>query len=296
LAISRQFCQMMGGDIMVESELEQGTTFIIRLPSVASPMPRTAPSDDKRTIIVLVIDDDATVRRDVAQYLTQQGFQVETAANGQQGLQRVRDLQPDLITLDIMMAGAESWSILNTLKADSALAEIPVIVNTLAHDKNVGYMLDAAEYLTKPVNRERLMQVVSKYACGDGACNALVVDDDPAAREMLSRLLSREGWQISEAENGKVALAYLADSKPDLILLDMMMPEMDGFQFMAEFRKHEAWRGIPVIIVTALNLSLEERLRLSGQVEQVLEYESRNRDQTFAEIRDMINTLVPESR
>jgi CheY-like chemotaxis protein/nitrogen-specific signal transduction histidine kinase len=293
LAISRQFCQMLGGDITVESEAQLGTTFIVRLPLTTSLQSRRVLSDDKRPLFVLVIDDDANARQDVARYLTQQGFRVETAENGQQGLQRVRDLHPDLITLDIMMAGAESWSVLNTLKADSVFAEIPIIVNTLAHDKNMGYMLGAAEYLPKPVNRERLIQIVHKYDCEQGPCSALIVDDDPAAREMVSRLLSKEDWQITEAENGKIALARIADHAPDLILLDMMMPEMDGFQFMAEFRKHESWRNIPVIIVTAMNLSVEDQQRLSGKIEQVLEFEAQNRDQTFAEIRDMINTLIP---
>ena len=152
-------------------------------------------------------------------------------------------------------------------------------------------MLGAAEYLTKPIDRKRLIEIVGKYGCEQ--CRVLIVDDDPSTREMMTRLLGKEGWQTEEAENGKVALARMVASPPDLILLDMMMPEMDGFQFMAEFRKHDDWRGIPVIIVTALNLSLEDHRQLSGQIEQILQYAPQNRDQTFADIRAMIDTLIP---
>jgi len=294
LVISRQFCQMIGGDITVKSEPERGTTFIVRLPlTVAEPTRLVAPAS-KRSLMVPVIDDNVEARQDISQYLRREGFRVETAESAQEGLLRVNELHPDLITLDMMMAGAEGWSLLHALKANPASAQIPIIINTLTHDQNVGFMLGASEYLTKPVDRQRLVQVVNRYRCPTGPCTVLVVDDDPLIRDMFSRALSKEHWQIAEAVNGKNALNEIAFGTPDLILLDLMVPEMDGFEFMIELRKNEAWRSVPVIIITALNLSLEDQQRLSGQIQKILQYESHNRAQTLADIRDMIHKLVPQ--
>src|SRR5439155_18393380 len=207
LAITRRFCQMMGGDITVESEHGMGSTFTIRLParvalepvapapeSVEPPLPAAAGARN-----VLVIDDDVGVRELMVRYLGRDGFRVRTAASGEEGLRLARALRPDAITLDVMMPGMDGWAVLTALKGDPELADIPVIMLTIVDDKQLGFALGASEYITKPVDRERLAAVLRRF-CGDRAvCSVLVVEDDPDTRVMLRRHLERVGWAVSEA-------------------------------------------------------------------------------------------------
>ncbi len=191
---------------------------------------------------VLVIDDDAAVRDLMARFLGKEGFRVATAAGGEEGLRLARELQPDVITLDVLMPGMDGWSVLAALKADAALADIPVVMLTMLDDRNLGYALGAADYLTKPLDRERLVSVLGRYRQD---LPVLVVDDDPDFRDLARRTLEREGHTVIEADNGRAALARLRDTTPGVILLDLMMPEMDGFDVVAAIRENEAWRPSP---------------------------------------------------
>jgi CheY-like chemotaxis protein len=154
----------------------------------------------------------------------------------------------DAITLDVMMPGMDGWAVLSALKADPDVADIPVIMLTIVDDKNLGYALGASDYLTKPIDRERLVAVLKKLRRD---LPVLVIDDDATLRQLLRRLLEHEGFTVVEAENGRVALERLRDVSPSVVLLDLMMPEMDGFEFVAEFRRHQDWRAIPIVVVTA---------------------------------------------
>jgi CheY-like chemotaxis protein len=199
------------------------------------------------------------------------------------------------ITLDVMMPGMDGWAVLTALKADSDLADIPVIMLTIVDDKNLGYALGATDYLTKPVDRQRLMVILQKYQCEYSPCPVLIVEDDEATREMMRRLLEKEGWRVAEAENGRIALERLAEQRPDLILLDLMMPEMDGFQFIIALRETE-WRSIPIVVVTAMELTLEERQQLNGSVERILQKSAYNRDELLQEIRALVMARTQSSR
>jgi signal transduction histidine kinase/CheY-like chemotaxis protein len=297
LTITKRFCEMMGGEIRVESEVGHGSTFIAHLP-VNVPEQRVEPETVVRpahatlTTInrVLVIDDDNTVRDLVERYLSKEGFKVTTASNGNDGLRLAKELRPDAITLDVMMPGMDGWAVLSALKADPDLADIPVIMLTIAENQNLGYALGAADYLIKPVDHDRLITVLRRHACEEMPCSILVVEDDPTAREMMQRLLEREGWLVCEASDGRAALEVVGEVKPQLILLDLMMPEMDGFQFVAELRKHEEWRTIPVVVVTAKDLTQEDRMRLSGYVEAVLQKGAYGKEDLLNEVRDLIDT------
>jgi signal transduction histidine kinase/DNA-binding response OmpR family regulator len=296
LAISQRFCQMMGGDIAVESALGKGSTFTIRLPArievpPQTPAPEAAEPPLPATVgthSVLVIDDDVNVRELMARYLSRDGFRVRTAAGGEEGLRLARAMRPDAITLDVMMPGMDGWAVLTALKNEPDLADIPVIMLTIIDDKQLGFALGASEYMTKPVDRERLAAVLRRF-CGDRSlCSVLVVEDDPDTREMLRRSLEREGWAVSEAENGREALKLMARIRPALILLDLMMPEMDGFTFVAELRKRIEWRRVPVAVITAKDLTAEDRLRLNGYVYKILEKSAYSRDQLLAEVRTLV--------
>jgi PAS domain S-box-containing protein len=300
LALSRRFCQMMGGDITVESTYGVGSAFTIRLPAQpiarhAEPAPESArevsvPPASPGESIVLAIDDEPAVRDLVQRFLSKEGFRVVTAASGEEGLRLARELHPNAITLDVLMPGMDGWTVLAALKADPTLAAIPVIMLSIVHDKNMGYALGVSEYLNKPVEREALVAALRKCQQGSLASYVLVVDDDAVTREMLRRLVQGEGWTVSEAENGRVALARLAERAPALILLDLMMPEMDGFQFVVEMQRNEAWRAIPVAVITAKDLTADDRARLKGTVEAILQKGASSSDELLIELRNLIGS------
>jgi CheY-like chemotaxis protein len=300
LALSQRLCRMMGGDISAESEAGRGSTFTIRLPvSVAEPIAETAAASGAarpatgRAGTVLVIDDEATVRDLMERFLDKEGFRVVTAAGGQDGLRLAKELRPDAITLDVMMPAMDGWAVLSALKSDPDLSDIPVIMLTMLDARNLGYALGASDYLTKPIDRDRLAAVLKKYRRD---LPVLVVDDDADLRRRLCRLLEQDGYKVVEAEHGRDALALLSDMAPGLILLDLMMPEMDGFEFVTELRRHESWREIPVIVITARDLTAEDRRRLNGCVEKVLQKGTYSRDGLLAEVRELVTASIARRR
>ena len=296
LTITKRFCQMMGGDITLESEVGKGSTFTIALPAaVGAPTPQLTPQADAKaqavpegTNTVLVIDDDPAVRDLLQRFLNKEGFRVASAAGGEEGLRLASALHPAAITLDVLMPGMDGWAVLTALKADPELADIPVIMLTIVDDKNLGYALGAADYLTKPIDRDRLVAVLQKYGCAQSPCLVLVVEDEAATREMLRRTLEKEGWTVREAEHGRVALERVAEHRPDMILLDLLMPEMDGFEFIAELRTHEAWRAIPIVVITAKDLTEEDRQRLDGYVKRILQKGAYNHEALLREVRELV--------
>ncbi len=303
LTISQRLCKLMGGDIAVESEPNVGTTFTATLPAnipdireegeqtfdVKGPVSRGTAG---RGNVVLVIDDDQTVRSLMQRHISQDGIEVVTAKDGMEGLKLARELNPAVITLDVLMPGADGWQVLRELKADSALSEIPVVMCTILDEKNKGYALGAADYMNKPVSREKLRDVLGRYLSSAAGARVLVVEDDESTRTMLRRLLVGEGCLVSEAANGRLALDRLSDGRPDLILLDLMMPEMDGFEFLTEMRGMDDYAGIPVVVITAADLSEQDRARLNGGVEQILRKTAFNRDDLLDEVRREVSRIL----
>jgi signal transduction histidine kinase/CheY-like chemotaxis protein len=282
LPITRRFCKMMGGEIRLESAPDRGSTFIIELPAVveapAAEAPALAPVDGTpdpgappahAAHPVLVIDDNAYSRDVLRRTLEDDGHTVATAASGEEGLAIARQLRPSLILLDVMMPGMDGWAVLRKLKADPELRTIPVTMVTVIDDEvRMGFALGAAEYLTKPVDREHLLEVARDLTRGEG--HALVVEDDEAARRLVVHGLEGAGWQVTEAANGREGLERIAERQPDLVLLDLMMPEMHGFEFMEHLRRNPATAALPVVVLTAKELSTEEREYLQSHTQYVL--------------------------
>jgi len=305
LPISRRFCRMMGGDISVTSDFGVGSTFTIELPAQVDALEAaraSAPSEDPKIDVtdagerpILVIDDDADSRDLLRRTIEADGHTVALAPGGEEGLELARELRPSLITLDVMMPGLDGWAVLRQLKADPKLREIPVIMVTIEGQKDLGYTLGAVEHLTKPVDREMLVRLVRQYAGSDGGGHALVVDDDDSVRSLFRRSLEEGGWTVDEAENGAQALELSSDRRPDLVLLDLMMPVMDGFDFLLEFRNQKDRRSVPIIVVTAKDLTEEDRKRLVGGVERIVEKGALTRSQLLEHVRELVAAYREEN-
>lgn len=312
LTISRRFCQMMGGDITVESAVDEGTTFTVVLPANVEQIGEVSDSMElpyraipesfnvairgRKSNTVLIIDDDPAVRELVARSLAKEGFNIEIAEDGEEGFRKAQEIKPDAITLDVMMQGMDGWSVLALLKGDPELASIPVVMITIVDNKNRGFALGASGYLTKPVDRQELIGLLGQFKTNraDSASHGqvLVIEDDPDTRDMLSRTLEKEGWWVDSAENGLIGVEFLQTEIPDIILLDLMMPEMDGFQFIAEIQQNADWKSIPVIVITAKDLTAEDRQRLNGYVEDVLAKSAYDRDDLLNEITTIVNRQI----
>jgi signal transduction histidine kinase/CheY-like chemotaxis protein len=305
LAITRHFCRMMGGDIEVETAVGEGSCFTIRLPARLGPRPAgepggdapdaaaAGPSSPPRTgPLVLVIDDDPAIHDLLRRFLEKEGYRVEAAADGAEGLRQARALRPQAVILDILMPGMDGWTVASALKADAATAGIPVIVLSVTQNRDLGCALGLAGYLTKPVDRARLLGLLQ--GCRrDADQPILVVEDDVDDRKLLRATLEGDGWTVREAVDGKDGLAQVARQVPQLIVLDLMMPGMDGFEFALELRKNAAWRGIPIVVSTAKDLSASDRARLCGNVQQILQKGAFGRERLLAEVRELLAASVP---
>jgi PAS domain S-box-containing protein len=300
LAITRHFCEAMGGEITVESRPGIGSAFTIRLPKAVRDAageareprgeksePRPAPSFDParpRGDVVLVVEDDETARDALRTFLMHKGFQAVAAASGEEGLRLARELHPVAITLDLVMPGMDGWAVLSALKAEPTLAAIPVVLFTgMADERREAFRLGASDFMTKPIDPERLAAVL-KRCCGSGSRPVLIVDDDPDERRRLRDLLEKEGLGAEEASDGRDALARLDEHLPALILLDLLMPGMDGFAFLAELQRRQDGRSVPVVVLTAKDLTAAERQRLGGPIEKILRKGSFGHEQLLAEV------------
>ena len=299
LVISRRFAQMMGGDIRVDSELGRGSVFTVRLPRVARAqpvaaapaVPAAAPAPAPAAPpTVLVIDDDSPTRDLIARGLQKEGFAVLTAATGEEGVRIAREERPDVISLDALMPGMDGWTALGLLKDEPSTASIPVVMVSMADDRDIGMALGAADYLQKPVDREKLVATLRRFRGPRERRPVLVVEDDEATRAVIKRALENDGWLVAEACNGREALDSLQRAVPDLVVLDLVMPEMDGFEFVARLRRTEAGRRVPVVVVTARELSPGDRQRLDGHVRRVFQKGSFSREELTAELRRALAT------
>jgi len=277
LAITRHFCEILGGSIRVDSKAGVGSTFTMvlpsRLPSVAGStgqsIPATESVGDVNAPLVMVVDDDSASRDLMAIVLRKEGWRVVEAGSGEVALEMARRLKPSAITLDIMMPRMDGWSVLTALKADPELAAIPVVVVTVAADRGFAFSLGANDFMTKPIDRMQLGSLMHHLL--DEAATILMVDDDPQSRELVRHQLKLANISFIEAGSGKEAVQWLSMNElPSLILLDLMMPDMDGFMFLQEIARHPEWQSIPVVVLSAKELTAQEREWLSEHARAVI--------------------------
>jgi CheY-like chemotaxis protein/signal transduction histidine kinase len=295
LAITNYLVHMMVGEVSVETDSDYGISFKVRLPAKITfsneqtqVISQTAEAVLEEGGIVLAIDDDLEVRTVLQKYLSKLGYQVELADNGEEGLRLAKKIFPDVIILDVMMPKMDGWEVLSYLKADPELDHIPVIVLSMIEDKSVGYSLGASDYLIKPITREQISKVLQKYhfAHNDTTQLIMVIDDDAVTRDMTARMLRKAGWRVCKVEDGRIALNYIQKKQPDLILLDLQMPAMNGFEFVTKLR--QTYDSIPILVLTARDLTMEERFRLNAHVVGIFQKGSYSRYELLAQVKNLL--------
>ncbi len=307
LTITRRFSEMLGGRLTVKSELGAGSSFIVSIPaecrrpdSDGPPKKATLPD----TVVVgnglpsareiLVIDDEPDARDLMRRFLQKEGYSVLTAASGPEGLEQARQRRPAAITLDVMMTGMDGWAVLQQLKEDPSTAEIPVVMISMVDKADLGYALGVADYLIKPPDRKRLSDILKRVCTDQTRSEILIVDDDDHSRQMLASLVAKSGCTVRQARNGKEALDCIAERQPDLMLLDLQMPVMGGFEVVADLNRQGLTGKIPIVVLTARDVTRDDRVRLDGQVRQIRSKAGISRDELLREINDCLKRSCAE--
>ena len=302
LTITKMFAEMMGGDISLTSKEGKGTTFTATIPlkvvdqkkkAEAELITQTAGKDSDYK--VLVIDDDDNAQDMMKKFLQKQSVSILQANNGEDGLKLAAEHLPDVITLDVMMPEMDGWEVLAALQANDITKNIPVIMLTMADEPDIGYSLGATDYLTKPVNWDELSNILTRHKIESDSQTILIVEDDETTRGMLTKSLETNDFKVRAAVNGKEALEKVNDSKPGLILLDLMMPEMDGFEFAEKLRENKDWLDIPVVVITAKDLTKDDHRRLKGNVEAIMQKGSYSKNELLTEVGERIKQLQKRS-
>ncbi|MBI2505832.1 MAG: response regulator [Candidatus Latescibacteria bacterium] len=297
LSISKKLAQMLGGTIQVESEVGKGSVFTLTLPLQCGPEPAAAqtaaPSGADQRRLIVAIDDDPDVLSLLAQELEEEGYQVVGATRAVEGIERAKELAPYAITLDIMLPGMDGWEAIGRLKGDPATRDIPLIVVSIIDNQELGFRLGADDYLVKPIDKEALFKALRRFE-GRGR-RLLVADDDPAVAELVRQLLGEEGWQIAAAADGQQALDQIVRQRPDLLLLDLMMPVVDSFEVLRRLRGQPETADLPVVVITAKDLSAPEREELRLSTVRVIEKEGMDRERILRELREALKGLEGKS-
>jgi CheY-like chemotaxis protein len=310
LSIVRRLAELHGGRVEATSAgIDRGSTFAVHLPAVIGdtaldvpvpPMPAQhwpavvaadigPQATDPNAPLILVVEDDVHIATVLRTYLESDGYRVEVVEDGQQALKAAGTLAPFAITLDISLPRQDGWTVLNALKREPTTADIPVVIVSIVDNRDYGLVLGASDYLVKPIDHERLRATLrGLQRLGPPNGTILVVDDDPALRDMLGSVLADDGWRVVTASDGGEALGSIERERPTAVVLDLMIPTIDGFEVLRALRERPATRDLPVIVVTAKDLTEDDRRRLAHSAEQVILKQALRVDDLPTEIRGLL--------
>ena len=297
LAICRRLVSLHGAQLAVESEPNQGTCFYFELPEVPTPVRAktsdTAHYEQRQSGSILVIEDDPVAADLIQSHLTSAGYQVVICKQPELAMSMAADLQPQAITLDILMSPVTGWDLLVKLRGDPVTARIPIVVVTIVDQRSLGATLGADEYLIKPVEKASLISAVERCLhqrnISTTAGHALVVEDDADTRELLAELLTEQGYQVTTAEDGKEAREKMAEFVPLFVVLDLLLPKVSGFDLLAEWRANKRTADLPVFVVTSKDLSREEESFLRAQTEMLLQKEVHWKTTLLSQVQRIIS-------
>jgi len=277
LAIAYKAASMLGGNLSVESVLGKGSTFTLTFPikwpgilPVSEPLVLKSPERiTPKEKSILVVDDEPNVAFMISDYLSNEGYHTITATSGEKAIRLAKEHKPFAITLDIMMPEMDGWEVLQKLKENPDTKNIPVIIISISDDKETGFALGAVGYITKPVNKDVLIAEINKVG-GPAPYDVMVVDDNELDRQEMVRIIGQGGMKPVAAEGGTKCMEMLKKSIPDVLVLDLLMPDMNGFEVLERVRSDPRSRSLPVIVVTAKDLTAEDRIKLAGNVTSIL--------------------------
>ena len=297
LALTNRLIQLHGGKIWVDSEIDEGSTFSFTFPlhqqeqqvEVAAPDASDSETTDASggNLTILVAEDNQQAAQLLGIYLTEAGYEVEYAADGEEAIAKAAEIQPFAITLDILLPKKDGWQVLREMKTKPNLQSIPVIIVSVTEERQLAFGLGAVDHLVKPIDKETLLASLQslKLPSRDGAPRILVVDDDPQTVRLLSTVLTNDGYEVLKVYGGSEAIETAISQSPDLIILDMMMPQVDGFQVVRHLTGDPRTCDIPIIICTALDLTDEDRDRLNGQIKSVIQKTGNVKEELLATIK-----------